>query len=155
PSLIRGDAGALDRPAAHPLEKAAAVLADLEAWHLVAAAGVLDPADASRHREAALEARWERLRRLHAAFTAAGDRRQIRGALQADLLAARELPWWSMGMATLADFERGVSAAGAHATALAGAAAFPGSPGALRCLSIARAIESPEYRLSGMQEDGI
>src|SRR6185369_6815326 len=133
------------------------VLADLEAWHLAAAPN----ADSThRHREAALEARWERLRRLHAAFSDEADRGLIRADLEASLLTARDLPWWSMGMATLAVFQREDDDQGsgrqkrAHATAVAGAAAFPGSPGALRCASIAGEIESPDYQINSMAADG-
>jgi hypothetical protein len=92
PALIRGDV----KTSAHPLETMAAVLADLEKWHQAAAA--------TGHREAALEARWERLRRLHNAFSNESDREIIRRDLEESLATARGLPWWSMGMATLAEF---------------------------------------------------
>jgi len=95
----------LEDPAVHPVEKVVAVLADLESWHLAAG-----------RREAALEARLERLRRLHASFTQEEDRAAIRKDLEERLglgapsgpatsrPALRDLPWWSMGMAVLAEF---------------------------------------------------
>ena len=99
-ALIAGDAGVsrlvkLDDPAVHPLLKLGAVLDDLEAWH--AAAG---------EREAALEARLERLRRLDAALTNAGDRAAIRKDLAAKLPGYSAVPWFAMGKAELADLTR-------------------------------------------------
>ncbi len=97
-ALVRGPGAAAARPsdsAAHPLVRLAAVLVDLEEWH-----------DTYGRREAALEARLERLRQLHGALGAAADRRLIRQELESALPAWRDLPWWAMGMATLAEFTR-------------------------------------------------
>lgn len=152
PALIRGGAASseevLARPGAHPLEKIAAVLSDLERWH----------AD-SGHREAALEARMERLRRLHVAFSNEEDRRLIRRDLEESLAAARGLPWWSMGMAALADLVLQSDSPDrleqAHRIVLAGQAAHPGSPGGARCRSILDHIEAPDFRLAAMKSDGL
>ncbi|HEX7184186.1 MAG TPA: hypothetical protein VF756_20325, partial [Thermoanaerobaculia bacterium] len=94
PSLIAGTTPAdLADPGVHPMAKLAAVLGDLEAWHL-----------AQGNRAAALEARLERLRALHARFDRKAERQLIRRDLEERLPAFRDLPWWSMGMATLAGF---------------------------------------------------
>src|SRR5689334_4635927 len=83
------DAGAvLANPAAHPLQRLAGVLGDLEQWHL-----------SRGEPDAALEARLERLRHLHTAFDKEPDRARIRAALEARLARDRGLAWWSMGMA--------------------------------------------------------
>jgi hypothetical protein len=71
----------LDDPAVHPLAKLGAVLADLEAWH--AGAG---------RRAAALEARLERVRRLHAALPQPADQARLRADLETRLAAFRSEP---------------------------------------------------------------
>ena len=137
---------ALKDPAVHPLEKAVSVLSDLEAWHVE-----------EGRREAALEARLERLRRLHASFTLEADRAAIRKDLEERLASARGLPWWSMGMATLAEFRQAKETPDnlieALAAAREGEKAFPSSPGGLRCRAIAQAIEAPDFQLAAMSQD--
>ena len=144
PALIRGG----DFAPPHPLTKMAAVLVDLEAWHLAAG-----------RREAALEARLERLRRLHAASSVEEDRELIRRELEAVLPSFRDVPWWSMGMATLAELERQENDPNhlvrAHEAAVAGRDAYPDSPGGLRCRAIAEQIEAPEFSLASMSSDGL
>jgi uncharacterized protein YfaS (alpha-2-macroglobulin family) len=150
PALIKGNAGtnaaALTDANAHPLVKLAAVLDDLEAWH----AGSGQPA-------AALEARLERVRRLHQAFDRSDDRAAIRADLETRLPAFRDVEWWAMGVAQLAEFERTDGAADAlvraRATAAQGLAAYPHSPGGARCRSIIAAIEAPAYEVSAMRSD--
>src|SRR5271169_155873 len=90
-ALVTGDPAAsrvvqLEDPSVHPLVKLGAVLDDLEAWH--AGRG---------EREAALEARLERVRRLHAALTDASDRSLLRRNLARRLVALADVPWWAMG----------------------------------------------------------
>ena len=139
--------GSVDDRAAHPLTRLAAVLADLENWH--ASAG---------RREAAFEARLERLRRLHTSFTTAEDRKRIRDDLEARLPTVRDLEWWSEGQAVRAGFvkeeDAGDALVRAHAIAEAGAAAYPDSIGAQRCRAIVAAIEAPAYQLTTMTLDG-
>jgi uncharacterized protein YfaS (alpha-2-macroglobulin family) len=146
-TLIAAAQASLDDSAVHPLTKIAAVLTDLEAWH-TAAGG----------REAAFEARLERLRRLHASFTASEDRKQIRDDLENRLQAMRDLEWWAVGQATLADFvkedDAGDALVRARALAEAGAAAYPQSIGGKQCRAIVAAIEAPAYRLTSMNLDG-
>ncbi|MBW8876364.1 MAG: hypothetical protein JF614_15460 [Acidobacteria bacterium] len=148
PPLIRGDATSSEGSAVHPLREMAAVLGDLEAWDLAAG-----------RREAALEARLSRLRRLHDAFADDEDRRLIRRDLEEHLATFRDVPWWSMGMATLADLlkqgEEPGHLARAHATAVAGRDAWPGSPGGERCRSIAEEIEQSGLQLTAMESDGL
>src|SRR5262249_11113403 len=133
-------------PAVHPLEKIVWVLRDLESWHRTAG-----------RRGAALEAELERLRRLHAAWTAETDRAVIRRHLEKRLPKDREISWWSMGMATLAQFRRAEEAPDnlirSLATAQEGAEAYPGSPGGQLCRSIAAGIRAPDYQISSMTSD--
>jgi uncharacterized protein YfaS (alpha-2-macroglobulin family) len=147
-ALIRGDAPPAGAPAAHPLQEMAAVLGDLEAWHLTAG-----------RREAALEAGRARLIQLNGAFRDEEDRRLIRRGLQERLDGFRDVPWWSMGMATLAEMleegEEPGHLAKAHAAAVAGRDAWPGSPGGERCKAIAERIELPAFQLQSMGSDGI
>jgi uncharacterized protein YfaS (alpha-2-macroglobulin family) len=142
-----GKAGTAGAAGTHPVEKLVAVLADLEAWH--AAAG---------RREAALAARLERDRRLHAAFTELTDRRRIRADLEARLAKARDLPWWAEGQAVLAGMRRQEdepqALVEAHDAALAGERAYPRSRGAQDCRRIAAEIEQPDFQLSAMASDG-
>lgn len=151
-ALIAGDAAVsklvkLDDPAVHPLLKLGAVLDDLEAWH--AGAG---------EKEAALEARLERLRRLDAALTDPEDRAAIRRDLAAKLPAYADVPWFAMGQAQLADFTRADDKPGslvrARALALEAIRAYPQSLGAVRARSIASQIEAPDWSMAAMAADG-
>ncbi len=134
--------------AVHPLVKVGQILDDLEAWH--AGAG---------HVEAALEARLERLRRLHASFTEAEDRQKITADLEKRLPAFRRLSWWAMGKATQAEFVRESDGPGrlvrARGIAEEGWKAYPRSTGGQRCLHIVRSIEAPDYSLASMITDGV
>jgi hypothetical protein len=136
----------LDDAAVHPLVRIGAILDDLEAWH--AARG---------EREAELEARLERLRRLSAAFTDAKERAAIRNDLERRLRAFRDVPWWAMGQGDLAGMvraeERPDALVRARALALDGAAAYPDSVGGRRCRSIAAGIEAPDFRIASMSSD--
>jgi len=146
-ALLAPTQASVDDPAAHPLTRVAAVLTDLESWH--ASAG---------RREAAFEARLERLRRLHASFTASEDRKEIRDDLESRLPAMRDLEWWAVGQATLADFvkeeDAGDALVRARTIALAGAAAYPESIGGRQCRAIVAGIEAPAYQLAAMSLDG-
>ena len=141
----------VDRPGdslqGHPLERMVAVLKDLETWH----------AAASRP-QAALEARLERLRRLHAAFTEQEDRTKIRTSLANHLPTYRRYPWWSMGQSTLVEMVKQEPVPGkmirALALARAGHDAFPESIGGQRCLFEVKAIQDSEFNFTAMQSDG-
>ena len=141
------NAEALVNPAIHPLVKIGYLLDDLEAWH----AG-------GRRSEAALEARLERLRRLHDSFTEPRDRALIRADLEQRLPAFRAVPWWAMGKATQAEFVRALDEPGklirARAIAEEGWKAYPDSFGGGRCLYIIKSIEAPEFSLTAMLNDG-
>ena len=137
----------LDDPSVHPLAKVAEVLADLEAWH----AG-------RREREAALEARLERSRRLFSGFVEEDDRRKIEADLAARLPAYRDVPWFAMGEAQLAELVERPDGSGdlvrAREIAETGRRAWPDTIGGRRCLAIAARIAAPEYRLEAMSTDG-
>jgi hypothetical protein len=132
--------------ATHPLEKFVAVLGDLESWHGVE--GQL---------AAELEARLERSRGLHAAFTDGSVRAVIRTDLEGRLPRFRSIPWWSMGMAELAALLQAEDAPDnlvrARAAAFEGAGGYPQSPGGKRASGIVAAIEAPDYQLAAMSSD--
>ncbi len=137
----------LDDPAVHPLEKTAALLADLEAWHRKAG-----------RVEQALEARLARISRLNGAFTDTADREKLRADLRARLEAAKGVAWWAKGTATLAEMVRDTGAADAliraHEIAKAGQAAYPGSVGGRRCQHLVESLELPSFQLDSMRHDG-
>lgn len=152
-SLITGDSQAsaevdLEDPGVHPLLKISALLDDIEAWHR----GHLRP-------EAAHEARLERLRRLHAAFSTENDRLAVRHHLeQVQARFDKEYEWWSMGQSLLAEFIRDESSPDAlvraRKAARAGRLHHPESVGGRRCDHIAASIEAPQYQLEAMAADG-
>lgn len=144
-SLLEGAPSvALTDPNLHPLVKVAAVLGDLEAWHRAAG-----------RREAALEARLKRYQVLHTHFSEKDDRARIRQHLAAYLPAFRDVPWWGMGQAQLAEME---SSAGHPVRALelarACAEAYPKSEGSRRCISLVSSLQRQDFRLAAMQSDG-
>ncbi len=146
-NLIEGPSEiSLVDPARHPLEKISFILSDLESWHAQ-----------KKAREAALEARLERYRQLHQHFTEAEDRKLIQDDLGKYLKGFTDMPWWSEGMAQLAEFVQAESEPDslirARQIAIQGRTAFPGSIGGKHCLAIEKAIEAPDYALSGMQND--
>ncbi|RPI20402.1 MAG: hypothetical protein EHM61_27105, partial [Acidobacteria bacterium] len=130
----------------HPVIRIADVLKELERWH--AAAG---------RREARLEARLERLRRLHAAFSQEEDRREIKSALEQVLSRNTDVPWWSMGQSLLAEIVREETDPGrlvrARQIAERGYQAYPKSIGGQRCLHLVKSIEAPEFHLAAMASD--
>ena len=143
----RSAAAVLDSPAAHPLEKEAALLGEHENW-------CRSSADRP---EAALEARLVRFEGLHDAFSQDDDRALIRRRLGEFLPAYRKHPWWAVGQAVLAEFTRDENAPDslirARAIALQGAEAYPGSPGGLRCVALVKRVEAPEYSMEAMGTD--
>ncbi|NMO17926.1 hypothetical protein HPC49_17680 [Pyxidicoccus fallax] len=135
---------ALTDPNVHPLVKVTAVLGDLEAWHRAAG-----------RREAALEARLERYGVLHSHLSEKDDRARIREHLAAHLVAFRDVPWWSMGQARLAEMESSADhAVRALALAQACADAYPKSVGAQRCRALVSSLQRQDFRLASMQSDG-
>ena len=143
--VARSRATNLADPNVHPLVRIAAVLDDLEAWH-----------QGRKERDAALETRLVRTRLLFAHFTGDADRERIVKDLEGRLAAFRDRPWWAMGSGVLAQLEDQLGhSARAHALAVAGAAAYPGTPGGLLCRSIAASKEAPSYQLAAMQADGL
>jgi uncharacterized protein YfaS (alpha-2-macroglobulin family) len=146
-TLISGpDNISLVDPVRHPLEKISYILADLENWHT-----------RRKERGAALEARLERYRNLHRQFEQEADRQLIRQDLENHLKAFSVIPWWSEGMAQLAEFTRAVdepdALVRARRIALLGEAAYPDSAGGKHCLAIEKSIESPDFSLGGMEND--
>lgn len=137
----------LPDPAVHPVAKICFILADLEQWHAQ-----------NRRREAALEARLQRLEELHSAFSEAADQAAVVAGLDEVLSGYRDVPWWAKGKANQAELVRAGSEPGrlvrAHAIAESGAKAYPDSIGGKRCLSIMRSIEAPSFSMAAMAADG-
>jgi uncharacterized protein YfaS (alpha-2-macroglobulin family) len=151
-ALVEGGA---DGPAdagqqqAHPLERIALILGDLEGWH-----------NAAGRQEAALEARLERLRRLQSSFSGDGDIALLRSELEEILLIFDDqLPWWSVAAAELADLiQKGRDPwrlVAARDVALRGLAAHPDSYGGQRCRAVLASIEAPGYAIENMSTDGL
>ena len=134
-------------PAVHPLLKIGYILDDLEAWHA-----------ANKRPEAALEARLERLRRLHASFSDSHDRDLVLADLEKRLPGYRSYPWWAVGKATHAEFIRASGEHGnlvsARSVAEQGWKAYPDSIGGKRCLYVVRSIEAPGFAVESMATDG-
>ncbi|MBK8014981.1 MAG: hypothetical protein IPK13_26990 [Deltaproteobacteria bacterium] len=131
-------------PTVHPLVKIAAVLEDLEAWHRQ-----------EGRRGAALEAYLERIRQLDARTTDPSVKARLRKVLRDRANADRNVPWWSMSMATLATFERNAGMlVRALKTAQDGQKAHPGSMGSLICRDIVQALTGPDFFLASMAQDG-
>ncbi len=132
---------------AHPVAKLVAVLADLEEWH-----------GSRRERAGELEARLERVRRLHAAFPEKPDRAEIERSLEALLPRYRDDSWWAMGMVTLATLREAANGPDdlvrAREAAVQAFEAYPRSPGGRRANEIVARIEAPEYALTSMSSDG-
>ncbi|MFL6200494.1 MAG: alpha-2-macroglobulin family protein [Thermoanaerobaculia bacterium] len=128
----------------HPLRRIMALLADHEAWH-----------SARDNKDGALEARLERYRRLRN-HALPDENDALREELAKDLPPFRQVPWWAMGMAELAQlYQYDAQLPKAVETARAAHAAYPKSPGGERALALAREIESPAYHLGAMASDGL
>ncbi len=136
----------LASPSIHPLSKICLLLDDLGAWHATRG-----------DRAAELEAYLEKITLLHDNFSAEQDRKLVRDDLAARLPRFRQVSWYSMGAAKLAEFTEEEEAPGALVRALAianeGHEAYPGSPGGARCLNIAKQIEAPSYEMAAMKSD--
>ncbi|MEM7481700.1 MAG: alpha-2-macroglobulin family protein [Acidobacteriota bacterium] len=133
----------------HPLLKMAAVLRDLERWHTQ-----------GERPEAAFEARLVLLDSLRQAL----DQEAARQTLEVDLQRAldelgAEWPWWSMGMATRAEWvrsgEQPNARTEARALALEAVTVHPKSLGGQRGRSIAESIEAPAYQMNAMAADAL
>lgn len=128
----------------HPLVKAVALLADLEAWH--AKAG---------QREGALFARVSRLQALYAAYSDDGPRSKIVAALLARIDADAALPLSAWARSIAAEWLRVDGAlAKARDVAAVGARAFPASVGGKACAALVARLEAPEFSLIAPLSDG-
>jgi len=139
-------AAALASTTAHPVEKSAALLGEHATW-----------SRRTGRTAAALEARFELLYALYGAFDGQDNRALIREDLGRFLAANRKDAWWATGQAQLAEFTRDEDAPDAlvraRKIALEGVERFPKSPGGLRCLSLVKTIEAPEYSIESMRLD--
>ncbi len=136
----------LESAASHPIEKVCALLGEHESFSRRAA-----------RPEAALEARFELVRALYAAFNSDESHATIRAHLAELLPSNRKHAWWAVGQALLAEYtrEEDVPDALVRARKLAaeGVERFPLSPGGKHCLHILKSIEAPEYSVEAMRVD--
>ena len=136
----------LESAANHPIEKVCALLGEHESFSR----------RASRP-EAALEARFELVQALYAAFNSDESHAVIRAHLAEFLPSNRKHSWWAVGQALLAEYTREVDAPDAlvraRKLAAEGVERFPSSPGGLHCLHILKSIEAPEYSVEAMRVD--
>ncbi len=140
----------IDDAKVHPLLRAMAVLDDLETFYREQKGTAGDA-----HKEAALEARLTRQRRLFQTFSDAASRSAIMADLERRLPEYRAQAWWAMGMATLADFLRTSDDLGrAYAVAKQGTEAYPNSVGGQSCLYFQKSLEAADFRLTAMASDG-
>lgn len=135
----------LDDATLHPLSRLCGALADLERWHLAAGRD-----------DAAIEARLERLRRLHVAFTDPDDRRLLEHDLRARLAAWPRRGFWANARALLAWMaEQRGDLVEAHALAAEGARGRDlDRVGVDACRAARSRIEAPDYSVHTMQADG-
>ncbi len=145
---LAAEAEHLDDDSKHPLLRAIAVLDDLERSHV---------SQGDSRREAALEARLERLRVLHRHFTDRRERTQIIAHLSNQLSAYRSVPWWSMGKAVESQLvrETTVDLKRAYELAQEGQSAYPSSPGGSICAGQMNAISAADFSMDGMQSDAL
>lgn len=128
----------------HPLRRIMAVLAEHESWHL-----------SKGNRDGALEARLERYRRLQN-HALPEEMEALVQELVKDLPEFRQVPWWAMGMAELAQLHRNTNdLVKAMAAARAASEAYPDSPGGKRGGAIVKDIETPQYYMGAMASDGL
>ena len=145
---LEADADHLDDSSKHPLLRAIAALDDLERAHLSVG---------DSRREAALEARLERMRTLHRHFTDRRERAQIVAHLAKLLPAYRSVPWWAMGKAVESELVREGSGdlRLAYDLAKQGQSAYPGTvPGDI-CARQMAAITAADFSMDGMQSDAL
>jgi uncharacterized protein YfaS (alpha-2-macroglobulin family) len=136
----------LESPTSHPLKKTCALLNEHEAWSRRA-----------DRPEAALEARFEQVKALYAAFDGDDSRADIRKHLAGFLPSQRKHSWWAVGQALLAEYTRAEAVPDAlvraRKIALEGVERFPDSPGGMHCLAILESIEAPGYSVKAMRLD--
>lgn len=129
---------------AHPFVRAMALLAEHENFHR-----------AANRKEAAIEARRQRLLLLWTQFEHPEDRQKLRRQLEADLAYVEGLPWWTMGQATLGDFLRDLGELRrAHEVYARCEKTSPGSMGSGFCKAHREELEQPSLRLTSMNQDG-
>jgi len=134
----------------HPLLRLSYISGDLESWHR-----------SHGRPEAALEARMERLQVLDAHVTTNEDHALLRENLGHVLLRMDSSdPWWSMGMAKLADMVRDdpedpEALVRARSIAEEGLEAHATGPGAAACRAVISSIESTQYSLQAMASDSL
>ena len=135
-------------PSAHPLERAAALLGDLERWH-----------GRNSRTDAELEARLERLRVLHSWADRPHRQALLRERLEQALeRAGSGSAWWATGVHTLAEWTRGDESLTdnlrqARDIAKRGLDAYPGTVGGNRCKALIEQLELAEVQLEIMPAD--
>ncbi len=129
----------------HPLDRIAALYADLEAWH-----------KAQGRNGAALAARIDRLDALFDGLRRADARDALISAWEAALAGQEEEAWWAFGTARLAArlFEHREDRVAARALATAAAAKHPGSIGGRAARALIAEHELPVLNMRAVRVDG-
>ncbi|MEW5738164.1 MAG: MG2 domain-containing protein [Myxococcota bacterium] len=128
----------------HPLARAVALLADLEAWDVKAG-----------RKEGALYARLTRLEFLWNAYTDEASRAKVLAALQARIQADASLPLSAWARSIAAEWLRNLGEfAQARDVAAEGARAFPSTVGGRACKALVARLEAPDYQLEAPLSDG-
>ena len=127
----------------HPLQKIAGVLLDLEKWHL-----------SSGRADGAMSARIDLVKNLYSHLDKEGDQSRVKKWLSDYLTQNRTIAWWTVGVATLAEFEQSDgNLMEAHRLVTDCASRFKDSVGAKICGSIKEDIEQPRFDFAGMKLD--
>lgn len=152
PRLLDGsldaEANHIDDDSKHPLLRAIAALDDLERAHA---------SQGQARREAALEARLERLRHLHRHFSDRRERSQIIASLNKRLPAYRDVTWWAMGQAVASELVRESTGdlQKAYEHSKQGQSAYPHSVPGNICAQQMAAITAADFSMDGMQSDAL
>lgn len=131
----------------HPIEKIAFILRDLQAWNIK-----------NKNMGAALDAHLELVKILHSRFSEAEDKAEIRKHLELLLPKYASTPWYSMGMADLAQFWQAHDSTDALTTAVKiaqeGVQKYPTSLGAKACRDVIKQIQQAAIEMQTMRVDG-
>jgi uncharacterized protein YfaS (alpha-2-macroglobulin family) len=145
--LIRGNKVDFLNPQVHPLQKIAYLLKDQTEQHLKLG-----------QNGAAFQSRLELFELLFQHLTSKTAQSEIMAELERSLNQFKADAWYSMGLATKADFIRRTDSPDnlieARKIAELGIKSFPTSPGANRCRDIVKQITQPQLRLEAMMVDG-
>ncbi len=137
----------IDLENSHPLLKAVAVLAEEER-----------EAFSKGRKGNAIEFHIRRSEIILNNISLKEDKRIVIDELKSFLEKNSDVPWYSMGMAKVAEFERAMGDEEcnirAREVAIKGKNLYPSSPGGQRCFSLINQIEEKDFNIETMHSDG-